>query len=1107
MNKIFAKFMASVLTVAMVLPAAAFAADDAVGAVQLSDDMQLAVVDTLSTSTLKESFYADVVVDDDGFVFSNSANDSSRDIDMHSKGTNTFIEGEHANCSDTQNYDKNIQYCVATSGDGATVFKEFGGKNAIFTTYYHATKNTSSPNKNGCINVYVGKAFPFKTATEAVVEVDYYANSSQNIRFRYSSNPKSNYVEFKKAYDESEGPKWTTKRFELTDFYPDADDTGLGSPISGKGADGTSDASFRFEARGDDLAINAIRVFTPGYTELKDAIDSIEIANANIIKENFEVPVSYGDVEIQWTSSNSAISIDAQGYATVTRSPNGNISGDLTAKAVYGNYYMQTVIPTTVFTSNETQAELDNHIADFTLGVSNVAKVSESFALPVAPDGYEYEWYSTNDGYIDVSDGVTAVVNASNYVEQATTILLTVYHGDKYAELEFELSCPALYKEVKGSETIVHLDGDEQVVGNITFDGNFGEGSVFYQSAQIPVDQEGNPYGTKETYYLSTSNADYGNVRGTIGGKDVVLGGNCYSTRRIPDGATERGGYFDFNIPIDVGAGFTAEDKNLTIEIEYFDNVKGSREVRYQHIGADGTPKVAANNSTITLEGNGEWKVWKKTVTDAYFVESSKTSNGVSGYADIRIQGSTPMYISRVAVYNNESFREIAKAKDDIAIQGVDLTDIKADFELPLETGDGMTVEWSSADSSIIDVQDGVAYIYPSLDEKLSVTLIAAVVKDGAYSTKEFKATLAKLPKKSPAVGEAEVVVGDTETTISYTVENTDYMLGQKLSVVAVIEDAATGEIIAKKVEPAPIDSNTTEINVTIQNAASGQKLSHYVVNELGALVKNRAPSVPGNVIGKSSRVGGKVTWDAAGDDYNHVVYDVYKDGVLWIEGTEETQIPYEPESATTSSFYVVARDHEELKSEFTKTVNAGKYQPLYWAADGSSENDPVTVMEAAASYDRGVHIVEDRTGADTVDGDGKTPVTLKAMATYSSAERKALGVAKDYATRMQFKAEGVIPAGTPAPHHVVIYVKYFDEGTGNVDVIYSQNTAKVTISDVFKLENKKVWKEVRIEIPDGNFTRNTGNGVDGADFYFKTNANNGIVVVNRVMVIPYEFD
>lgn len=1126
MNKIFAKFMALAVSAAMIIPSVAIANEEVI-----VDEIEVvAVEETAATeeiveadllADLKPAQYAELIVGPEKGT--DSYYNTMGKPDMRFSGDNNY---ELKDCDGTCNsknslFDKNAKYDVDCATDLVVIRKQVDGEDAAYTTYFHATQASGTAgwryNRNGVISVLTAKTFDDPSNTNYVIECDYYADKANQILLIYAGESSNINLYFDKDYDELEGPAWKTYSAEVDNFYAHRVDTGLGANENMGGS--ASDAGFRFQSvSGSDVTIKTIRVYTPGAVALKQALDNIDASEFTQIRDSFQLPAEDGNVQIKWTSNNSAISINSDGYATVTRDDRKNVSGTITATAVYDEYYIQQTFDTTVLTSNENQAIVDSHIDELELDIDDFKSVSEDFALPVAPDGFEYEWASTNESYVDVSNGATAVVNASKFEDSFATILLTVYYKDKYAEKEFYVSCAPLFVPTKGSEIIADMNTDIQTYGDMFFDGAFGTYTV-YDEPTIPEGTNS----TKEVFFLSNSYADYGCARAEVDGKSYVVTGLCYSTDR------QGGGVFSFNMPINVGSGYTAEDKELTIEVEYLDKAKGNLVVKYVN-GAYGTGAAAgktwapsATGATIPMTGDGKVKTYSFTTTDAYFVEDNKTGMGSSNKADIRIEASGSVaYVSRVTVSQGAGFKAIVDVINDFEIEGVDLTEVKNDFELPSSAEGGVAIEWSSSNKDAIIIDNGTACIFPSTDENLSVTLTAAFLKDGSYMTKDFDVTLTKLPKQSPIVGTPEVVIGDDKTEITYTVDGTGNMKSEQISILAVVTDA-TGKVMAKEYATETVTSDSEVISVEVPNAKSGETLDYYLMNSYGAVIKNRAPSMITDITGKSTPNGGIISWEPVGDDYNHVVYDVYKDNELWIKGTEETDIPFDTDSTTLSKFYVIARDHEDMASYASKTVQAGRY--IYKFVDFNDDgyaSAPVTVMEALATLDRGVHFVE-RTGADTVDGDGVTPVTLKAVSTYAGAERLVAGApsSKNYPTRMQFSAAGVIETDE-TPDHVFIIVKYFDEGTGAVTVTYSKRIEEnimldgkvigtqvvdktVELADSpFQLTNKQTWKEVVIEIKDANFTRGS-NGVEGADFHFKTSANSGRLAINKVTVVPAE--
>ncbi len=1088
MNKIFSKFMALALSAAMIIPSVAFATEESTNLTDASELSLLQTVVDQTEPTLARKYEL--------VAGSNVEGTMSFDGDFSQNAVAYDVPTIPTDGDGNPYGQNNAYYLTDCASDYGNAIATIGGKDYVVAGYcYSTTRN------NGCYNtnnmpIYIDSVFTANDK-ELTIEVDYLDQYSGKLKFRYMGD--SGKTEAKdpntgKDYVLNGDGQFKTITVNVTNAdFSNSSKTDWGA---------SKYAAIRLQPDGQTaLYVSRVSVYnTPNYDALKSAIDSIEIANANNLTESFQVPVSDGNVQIEWTSDNSAISFDANGNATVTRDSLNDISGNVTAKAVCNGYYLEKVISTTVTTSNADQAELDAHVQNLSLGLNDMSNVVESFTLPVAPQGFEYEWSSSNNNYIDVSDGINAVVNPLKFETSTATIYVTVYYNGKYADTEFDLSCPAFFKESKGSEVVAGVNGDINTAGDIKFDGAFSN-YVVYDEATIPTDKDGNPYGETNVYFVTEGGMSCANAKTTIGDKDYVVAGNGYSTTR------NGGSYANFDLPVDVGSGFTADDKQLTIEIEYLDKYEGKLQIRYINQDAGGNigkavAKDPATNKDFVLTGDGELKTITATVTDANFVKDNKLDWGASGKADIRLQSEgvsgnpIALYVSRVSVYSGEGFKQLQALKKEVNIEDVDLENVNENFYLPV-TGDGIDeIVWVSSDEQIIEVDGDVAIIHKSQDSQLTATLTAVIIKGTSYTTKDFEVTLAKLPKQTPIADEPVVTKGETTTNIEYTINDTGFMLGKKISVMAVISDA-TGKIVAKQANSAVVDSQTTVVDVDIQNPAEGETLTHYVVNEIGAVIKNRAPSAIDNITGLSTLAGGKVVWDAAGDDYMHVVYDVYKDGQLWQEGIEETEVSFTSDSSGKSELYVVARDHENIKTQPSKTVSAGKYVPYYADYNDVSRNQGVTLIEASSVAVDYYVKADKKTGKDTT-VQGEPEVTLGVMRTVSGTDRAP---SKTYGSRMYFVADKAI---TPEQSHIMIVIKYFDEGSGSAKLTYFKDIERAE-EIAFEFTNSKTWKQAVIEIEDAKFTRNKAAGREGCDFCLEATDNTAAIAVNYITVIPYE--
>lgn len=567
------------------------------------------------------------------------------------------------------------------------------------------------------------------------------------------------------------------------------------------------------------------------------------------------------------------------------------------------------------------------------------------------------------------------------------------------------------------------------------------------------------------------------------------------------------------------------------LEVDYYADADNSFKIQY----ASADNKIG----TLTVYKDyqncpNQWTTYTKELGDfhAYRVDTGLGAKhydeqgehlGSSSSADaaFRINTGVDTYISGVRIYT-PGYMELKDAIDSIEIAD----EYKADFTVPVATNDGVTIEWTSTNSAIAIDADGNATVTRHQTDDISGTLTAKAILDGYYiqkifdtkvlTTKDFEVTLAKAPKKSPSVEYTEVK-GETETKISYTVA--DNYSDDELAAVAIITETATGKIVAKKVGTTVKAGSTTTADVTIQNPAEGEELTHYVVNSIGAIVKNRAPSEISDFEVVSRTSGVTVQWSPVADDYNHVIYYVYKNGESepWkvVNEGDPTTINVDVEQGESLSFAVKVVDHEYEETPMTQQLTGSIFVPVYYSQDELNESDIYPLSQSDYSKDKCTKVVNDKTGIDTTVG-GTVPVTLKAISTVSGEERKiATNGAKTGASRIQWRADNI----ADDEGHVVIIVKYFDEGTGNVEFVYScleyeGKSGKAytkTISDAIVLGGSNTWREETIIIEDAAFIALKGsdgkfaNGVEGDDFFFRTSANNGEFAINKITVMPYK--
>ena len=126
-----------------------------------------------------------------------------------------------------------------------------------------------------------------------------------------------------------------------------------------------------------------------------------------------------------------------------------------------------------------------------------------------------------------------------------------------------------------------------------------------------------------------------------------------------PEGKQTVEGYLYF----DAGPGFGINDRELTFEIEYFDDRNKPLKLRY----------VNSENSLATAdilcEGTGRWRTARINVSDAYFNMEGHTVLG-DGSCDFRIEANGAMaLIGKVALYNYADSQS-GRSYKSIAIDG-----------------------------------------------------------------------------------------------------------------------------------------------------------------------------------------------------------------------------------------------------------------------------------------------------------------------------------------------------------------------------------------------------------------------------------------------------
>lgn len=172
----------------------------------------------------------------------------------------------------------------------------------------------------------------------------------------------------------------------------------------------------------------------------------------------------------------------------------------------------------------------------------------------------------------------------------------------------------------------------DTVIGGLRL---YGSDSAIESAA--PSEESGNC-----SYIARSAGDDASYLRTSAGGRSAAAAVRHWCPLRT-EGKRDIPGYLYF----DAGACFTAENRELTVEIEYFDEGTKPFGLLYVNSADGGLERVS-----IARTGTGKWRTKKLRLADAYFNGANRTPLG-DGACDFRIEalGGT-VAIGRVALYD-----------------------------------------------------------------------------------------------------------------------------------------------------------------------------------------------------------------------------------------------------------------------------------------------------------------------------------------------------------------------------------------------------------------------------------------------------------------------
>lgn len=932
------------------------------------------------------------------------------------------------------------------------------GEWCVMTTKYFRIDRPNSPIGHGNMPFALGSSFT-TDYNQAVFEVDYYDNSTNGFSVVYMNSADAKTTSAVNFARTGTNTWMTASGLTGTDAHLYRNkNTGLG--------DGNT-SPVRINSNGE-IYIKGFRVYTPGYRELAAAAEEVSLnVGEEFIEENFPLPSSDSADSVVWTSSDEDVIEIADGTAYVIRSDYDNRECTLTARVVKDGYYIEKEYNVTVKALYQ-----DLNVAKENLEITStdISNVTESFELPTVDDRFTLVWSSSDESLVTV-DGNTAVVNANPFEDNTCALTAKIYMGDRYVEKVFELSLPAQYKKA----TFVEYEMGEGLTSDIASGGlkyDITSGDLVLTRVEPSSDTSNLPL-----VALGITH-DWATMREQYAGRWAAVTGKYSRPAR-----TDRP-VVDGNLPFDTGSAFS-EESNLTIEVDYFDNVEGSFKLNYKSSADSGT------RVDIPREGSQTWKTYAVTVDNAYFVPG-KTGMGAGNQSDFRFESTNgnDIMVGAVRVYS-PGYDKIADAVDALEFDS-ELTGITESFALP--EIDGVEIYWISSDESIVKIVDGMAMIFGDEGEEKNCTITAKIASKGVYAEKSFDVNLAKKPKRAVVISNPTITVNGTLNTVAFELANTSDMYGTNISLILTAVDKNTDEIISRKVVSEKILKDTAEISASV-NVSAGQELKYYLVNSNGASMYNLAPMAIENYAAVSKISSVKFVWDHASDDYFIKEYVVYDEAGNEYLRTEENSFSIgDVGEGEEYSFCVEGFDHEGNSTGKTDVATGSLFIAsscdLSAPMTNSSNKNEVYFCAASKDITGGDNYSVEVTKVDAVTGEERVG--------RSAVNRSSIG---KWNTNLYFRADR--DNVTEDVREVTIIIDYYDEGTANVNLQYNAEDGSASKSIVaFKTTGTNTWKTAVVHITDAKFV--APSSLTNCDFRIN-GGHNSEICLSKVTVLPTE--
>ena len=652
---------------------------------------------------------------------------------------------------------------------------------------------------------------------------------------------------------------------------------------------------------------------------------------------------------------------------------------------------------------------------------------------------------------------------------------------------QFESGRPA---EDTASETVIEPAADSDPTAAVYSDYSFAgsldsdttTGSVkFYGELAIePVEPSEETSNLAWVTYDGTS--DIGTYRTEIGGSPCVFSTTYSRPKRTDNPVTP--GFICF----DASPNITTSDRELTFEIEYFDQGTENFSFTYVNGPNNGNFKIVS----VPRTGTNTWKTFQTTVTDAYLNRETSTQL-VDGKCDYRIDCKNDTYIRRVAVYNcsAEDYAALSDAAEAISFPFDPAEEINESFTLPQSSAAGVDITWES-NSPAVSISGSSAVVTRSA-APVPVTLTATVLLNHRYVKRSFDLTVAAEPFKAHAltIGTENWRAAGGKQILSVPVSNADLSSGSCV-LLLLATDKNSGMITNIATDSHALGAAASFTLTAQTDWAEHLDYSFYIMTPDGFSLKNSPPaSVKPAVTTQNRKL--ILSWDKVPDDFQAVSeYAVIMDGEELGRVSERSAETGAANSFTVSgistgeqhAFSVIAYDHEGLASlPYTFTTGLEKMAEIDLADCSDSSGGISFVLNDTITGGDSYTEETERGGIVCRKNVYRKPITGGSLSfLYFAVDRNII---------------------SSNEKNVTLEITYFDEGAGSVILQYNAVGGVIAKQQtIASLENTNTWKTAVVQLTDAAFTAPVA--LTNSDFRITASGSaNGEICISKVAAIP----